>query len=43
MIIGRMSGDITADDVGGDFRVERDGSGEINATNIGGEISIPPE
>jgi hypothetical protein len=35
------SGDITATDVGGDFRVLRDGSGDVSAHNVSGEVDIP--
>jgi hypothetical protein len=30
-----------ADTIGGDFRVLKDGSGSIKATNVSGEIDIP--
>ncbi len=35
------SGDISATDVGGDFRVLKDGSGGIRSNGVQGEVDIP--
>jgi hypothetical protein len=35
------SGDIVAETVGGDFRVLRDGSGEVRHAAVSGEVEVP--
>jgi len=37
------SGDISVEDIGGDFRVLTDGSGSIRSRNVAGEIQTPED
>jgi len=36
-----VEGSISAKDFGGDFRVDKDGSGSINSSNVKGSVTIP--
>ena len=43
MVERDSSGDIVADTVGGDFRVLKDGSGEVRSSDVSGEVDIPDQ